>query len=77
MIMVTQFTCGNISAVQWTDAYRNVERVCDPGTEQVYDVPAGWYDEYDLRRQRSGKHGASVADEVHRSAYCGAEFAQD
>jgi len=40
----------DISAEQWTDAYRNVERVYDPATEQVYEVPAGWYDEYDLRR---------------------------
>jgi hypothetical protein len=27
-----------------------VERVYDPATEQIYEVPAGWYDEYDLRR---------------------------
>lgn len=40
----------DISAEQWTDAYRGVERVYDPGTGEVYEVPAGWYQEYDLRR---------------------------
>lgn len=40
----------DISAEQWTDAYRGVERVYDPGTGDVYEVPAGWYEDYDLRR---------------------------
>lgn len=40
----------DISAEKWTDAYRGVERVYDPGSGEVYEVPAGWYDEYDLHR---------------------------
>jgi hypothetical protein len=40
----------DISAEQWTDAYRDVERVYDPATDEVYEVPAGWYAEYDLHR---------------------------
>jgi hypothetical protein len=41
---------ADISAEQWTDAYRDVERVYDPGTGEVYEVPNGWYDTYDLHR---------------------------
>lgn len=40
----------DISAEQWTDAYRGVERVYDPDTGEVYEVPSGWYDTYDLHR---------------------------
>ncbi|HOX26166.1 MAG TPA: hypothetical protein PLL30_08610 [Candidatus Krumholzibacteria bacterium] len=40
----------DISAEQWTDTYRGVERVYDPETGEVYEVPAGWYDAYDLHR---------------------------
>jgi hypothetical protein len=40
----------DISAEQWTDAYRDVERVYDPDTGEVYEVPNGWYDTYDLHR---------------------------
>ncbi len=40
----------DISAEKWTDAYRGVERVYDPDTGEVYEVPAGWYDAYDLHR---------------------------
>jgi len=40
----------DISAEQWTDAYRNVERVYDPDTGTVYEVPSGWYEAYDLDR---------------------------
>jgi hypothetical protein len=40
----------DISAEQWTDAYRGVERVYDPDTGSVYEVPVGWYEQYDLRR---------------------------
>jgi hypothetical protein len=40
----------DISAEQWTDAYRGVERVYDPGTGEVYEMPAGWYADYDLHR---------------------------
>lgn len=41
----------DIMAEQWTDAYRGVERVYDPDTGQVYEVPAGWYADYDLIRE--------------------------
>lgn len=37
----------DILAEQWTDAYRGLERVYDPDTGQVYEVPAGWYADYD------------------------------
>jgi hypothetical protein len=40
----------DISAEQWTDAYRDVERVYDPDTGEVYEVPIGWYADYDLHR---------------------------
>lgn len=40
----------DISAEQWTDAYRDVERVYDPDTGEVYTVPIGWYDAYDANR---------------------------
>jgi hypothetical protein len=40
----------DISAEKWTDTYRGVERVYDPGTGEVYEVPAGWYEAYDLHR---------------------------
>lgn len=40
----------DISAEQWTDAYRGVERVYDPSTGEVYEVPNGWYETYDLHR---------------------------
>jgi hypothetical protein len=40
----------DISAEKWTDAYRGVERVYDPDTGEVYEVPSGWYDTYDLHR---------------------------
>lgn len=40
----------DISAEQWTDTYRGVERVYDPETGEVYEVPAGWYEVYDLHR---------------------------
>ncbi|MBE0567889.1 MAG: hypothetical protein IH621_18185 [Krumholzibacteria bacterium] len=41
----------DISAEQWSDGYRGVERVYDPDTGTVYEVPVGWYDQYDLDRQ--------------------------
>lgn len=40
----------DIMAEQWSDAYREVERVYDPDTGTVYEVPAGWYEAYDLDR---------------------------
>ena len=40
----------DISAEQWTDAYRDVERVYDPSTGEVYEVPIGWYGTYDANR---------------------------
>jgi hypothetical protein len=41
---------SDIIAEQGTDAFRGVERVYDPSTSQVYEVPAGWYATYDLHR---------------------------
>jgi hypothetical protein len=40
----------DISAEQWTDAYRGVERVYDPTTGEVYEFPAGWFEQYDPNR---------------------------
>lgn len=40
----------DILAEQWTDAYRGVERVYDPATGTVFEVPAGWYEQYDRER---------------------------
>jgi hypothetical protein len=37
----------DVTAESWTDAFRGVERVYDPSTGTVYEVPAGWYDGYD------------------------------
>ncbi len=42
----------DISAERWTDAYRGVERVYDPATGEVYEVPAGWYEQYDRDRDQ-------------------------
>jgi hypothetical protein len=47
----------DISAEQWTDAYRDVERVYDPDTGEVYEVPIGWYDTYDLHRGEYDQSG--------------------
>lgn len=41
---------SDIIAEQGADGLRGVERVYDPATNQVYEVPAGWYAEYDIRR---------------------------
>jgi len=41
---------SDIAAEKGSDALRSVERVYDPGTQQVYEVPAGWYADYDLHR---------------------------
>ncbi len=40
----------DISAEQWTDGYRGVERVYDPDTGEVYEFANGWYADYDLHR---------------------------
>ena len=41
---------SDITAEKSTDALRGVDRVYDPSTDQVYQVPAGWYADYDLHR---------------------------
>ena len=38
----------DISAEKWTDTHRGVERIYDSDTGEVYEVPAGWYEDYDL-----------------------------
>lgn len=47
----------DISAEQWSDAYRGVERVYDPASGEVYEVPLGWYEAYDLDRQNYDMSG--------------------
>ncbi len=41
---------SDIMAEKGADALRGVERVYDPSTDQVYEVPAGWYTSYDIHR---------------------------
>ena len=41
---------SDIMAEQGSDAMLGVERVYDPSTQQVYEVPAGWYGNYDAHR---------------------------
>jgi hypothetical protein len=43
---------ADISAEKSSDALRGVDRVYDPGTNQVYEVPAGWYANYDIYRNQ-------------------------
>jgi hypothetical protein len=40
----------DISAEKYSDAFLGQERVYDPATGTVYDVPVGWYDAYDVNR---------------------------
>jgi hypothetical protein len=41
---------SDILAEQYSDGLRSVERVYDPSTRQVYEVPLGWFDAYDSHR---------------------------
>jgi hypothetical protein len=41
---------SDIMAEKGSDTMRGVERVYDATSRQVYEVAAGWYGEYDLRR---------------------------
>ena len=41
---------SDILAEQYSDTLRSVERVYDPSSGQVYEVPLGWFDAYDLHR---------------------------
>ena len=41
---------SDIIAEKGSDAIRGVERVYDPSTNQVYEVPADWYTNYDAHR---------------------------
>ena len=41
---------SDILAEQYSDGLRSVERVYDPSTGQVYEVPLGWFDAYDGHR---------------------------
>lgn len=47
---------SDVHAEAYTDAFRGVERVYDPDTGTVYEVPNGWYATYDLDR---GSHAQS------------------
>lgn len=47
----------DILAEQYTDGLRGTERVYDPGTGQVFQVPNGWYADYDPRRQQFDMSG--------------------
>ena len=41
---------SDIMAEKSSDAFRGVDRVYDPSTDQVYEVPVGWYTSYDAHR---------------------------
>ena len=41
---------SDIIAEKGSDAMRGVDRVYDPTTNQVYEVPVGWYTSYDVHR---------------------------
>ena len=41
---------SDIMVEKGSDAFRGVDRVYDPSTDQVYEVPAGWYTSYDTHR---------------------------
>jgi hypothetical protein len=41
---------SDITAEKSSDAFRGVDRVYDPTTDQVYEVPVGWYTTYDAHR---------------------------
>ena len=41
---------SDIIAEKGSDVLRGVERVYDPSTNQVYEVAAGWYTDYDIHR---------------------------
>lgn len=43
---------SDIVAERTLDTLRSVDRVYDPSTNQVYEVPLGWYADYDLDRDR-------------------------
>ena len=43
---------SDIALQQWSDAMLGNERVYDPDTNEVYEVPNGFYDTYDLDRGR-------------------------
>jgi hypothetical protein len=47
---VARSKSSDVSAESYTDAFRGVERVYDPDTGTVYEVPNGWYAAYDLDR---------------------------
>jgi hypothetical protein len=40
----------DVTAEQYRDGFLGVDRVYDPATGTVYEVPLGWYDAYDLNR---------------------------
>lgn len=40
----------DVTAEEYRDGFLGVDRVYDPGTGTVYEVPVGWYDGYDTSR---------------------------
>jgi len=52
---------SDILAEQYSDGFRGVERVYDPASGTVYEVPAGWYaDTYDPQRPRYAMSGLQL-----------------
>lgn len=47
----------DILSEKWSDAILGNERVYDPGTGEVYQVPNGFYDGYDLHREEYEMNG--------------------
>ena len=48
---------ADILAEQYTDGFRGVDRVYDPSTGTVYEVPTGWYDDTYLPNHGSYQQG--------------------
>ena len=57
---VNRSQASDIMAEKGSDAIRGVERVYDPATNQVYEVGAGWYADYDLHRGEYTMNGLEL-----------------
>ena len=57
---VNRSQASDIMAEKGSDAIRGVERVYDPATNQVYEVGAGFYADYDLHRGEYAMNGLQL-----------------
>jgi hypothetical protein len=47
----------DVTAEEYRDGFLGVERVYDPETREVYEVPVGWYETYDANRGSYSQSG--------------------